>query len=511
MASEGATTVLNLDHLSWTSVATRIYRSLIEVSNGLKAERVLFKSSLPLDHMLLRKQAEEALERAWASPYHWFARCHWIPDDEGGLALIILSTRQYNSYSPSHSGLLAAISLMESSELSPKVLYRLAFELDNRSLRHSVPESADKAMLKLLSVAKSNSLLLAALAAEILTNQGIPTLPTQAIFKSQENAGSSAHLVSNETHVAATFETRINVDSYNFFELVHPAYFRQTVALAGLVAHFVKTPHPHAIDVGPGPGTNLLAFHELMPDTRVLAIEPSDVAFWYLQDHFKGNPKITCLKEDFLCVSPDVAKIDYIMSTGESHHFNTAAFLQRSMEWLRPGSYWFIADEMITPYVTRVQRSLNLLRHHLAYMAPLCFPWSAVAKDAGGTDSRTPDERAFVDDYNRSVPLAKFYADNEDVKAAEAICRALLTRSEQFGFTTKVSDLRLSFWRLQWLELQALVAGLDYEVEQKTSPRHFIKMAEGAGFTLIRHERVYGTDGPSEFGGGTHVMAFQKS
>lgn len=72
-------------------------------------------------------------------------------------------------------------------------------------------------------------------------------------------------------------------------------------------------------------------------------------------------------------------------------------------------------------------------------------------------------------------------------------------------------QIRNSHWRLQWLELQALVAGLDYEVEQKMYPQYFIKMAEGAGLICVAHERVYGTVGLSDDGARTHVMAFRKA
>lgn len=509
MNFEESTKRVDVGRLSWDAVSEQIRQSLIEVSNGLLAERLHFINSHDAPGSL---GVEKALEKAFASSYRWAVRCHWVHRDEDEPVLIMLSTRRYHSYKSSHSGLLQALSDLDSpTTSSEEVLYRLAFELDNRSLRHTVPEQATEAIEKLLSIAQSEDILLAALAAEILTNQGMPTLPMQAIIKSQNMAGRALHPNKGIKHVAATFENRINVDDYNFFELVHPAYFRQTVALARLVAKFIKTPCPRVIDVGPGPGTNLLAFQKLMPDTQVLAVEPSDVAFQYLQAHLSGNKRMTCLQEDFLSVPLDPDRIDYIMSTGASHHFNTDAFLQRSAEWLRPGSYWFIADEMVSPFETRVQRNLNLLRHHLSYMTSLCFPWSLVGDGDGDVrDVRTDAERAFVDDFNRDIPHAKFYADNNQLEAAEKLCRSLLARTDLHGFTSKVSDPRLAFWRLQWLELQALVAGLDYEVEQKTHPRHLIKMAEGAGLICVAHERVYGTTGLSDDDAGTHVMAFQK-
>ncbi|KAL9000468.1 MAG: hypothetical protein Q9169_000985 [Polycauliona sp. 2 TL-2023] len=502
MAFNNASRTIDVGQMSWDAVADQIHQSLIGVSNGIVAEKLRFICTRNVKPSSIRTDAEKALAKAFTSPYHWAVSCHWVRDDEP--VLVMLSTRRYNSYKASHSGLLNALSQLETPVPTADILYRLAYELDNRSLHITVPDRVNGATSRLLSIAQSDSILLAALAAEILTHQGSPTLPMKAIIKSQQKAGGFASLDGITKHVAATFEMRINVDDYNFFELVHPAYFRQTVALATLVAKFINSPFPRAVDVGTGPGTNLLAFHELMPHTQVIAIEPSDVAFHYLKGHFRGNAKVTCLQEDFLTVSAEPQNVDYIMSTGASHHFNTDGFLQRSAEWLRPGGFWFIADEMIAPFETRSERSLNLLRHHLAYMTPLCFPWPE------DNDVRTCSERKFVDDYNRTVPDAKFFADNGDVNAAESLCRELLSRTEQRGFTTKVSDPHLSFWRLQWLELQALVAGLDYEVEQKTYPQHLKKMAEGAGLVCVAHERVYGTFGLSDDGAGTHVMAFQK-
>ena len=504
MAFHKATRTINVGQSSCDIVSDQILRSLVEVSNGIAAEKLIFTGTHGLDSLSIQMGAEKGLTKALTGPYRWAVRCYRVQDDEP--VLVMLSTRRYNSYKSSYNGLLNALSELENSEPTAEILYRLAYELDNRSLFYTVPKQANGVTSKLSLIAQSDSILLAALAAEILTHQGFPTLPMQAIIKSQQKAGSFVNPNGTIKHVAATFEKRINVDDYNFFELVHPAYFRQTVALATLVGKLIKNPSPRAIDVGTGPGANLLAFQELVPHTEILAIEPSDVAFQYLKDHFTGNAKVSCLQEDFLTVPAEPDKIDYTMSTGASHHFNTDGFLQRSMLWLRPGGYFFIADEMISSFETRIERSLNLLRHRLAYMTPLCFPWPTADNDV-----RTPSEKEFVDDYNCTVPHAKFYADTGDVDAAENLCRGLLSRTEQHGFKTKVSDPLLAFWRLQWLELQALVAGLDYEVEQKTYPQHFMKMAEGAGLICVAHEWVYGTVGLSDDSAGTHVMAFQKA
>lgn len=320
VAFHKGTKTINVDQLSCDDVSEQIRQSLVGISNGIAAEKLLFTSNYNRDTISLRTVVAQGLTKALTGPYHWAVRCYWVQDDEP--VLIMLSTRRYSSYKSSYSGLLHALSELDYSKPTADTLYRLAFELDNRSLHRMVPKKANGATARLLSIAQSDSMLLAALAAEILTHQGAPTLPIQAIMKSQQKAGTCISLNGTTKHLAATFEKRINVDDYNFFELVHPAYFRQTVALATLVTKFIKNPSPRAIDVGPGPGSNLLAFCELMPHTEVLAIEPSDVAFQYLNGHFRGNARVKCHQEDFLTLPVEPEGIDYIMSTGASHHFN---------------------------------------------------------------------------------------------------------------------------------------------------------------------------------------------
>jgi hypothetical protein len=61
------------------------------------------------------------------------------------------------------------------------------------------------------------------------------------------------------------------------------------------------------------------------------------------------------------------------------------------------------------------------------------------------------------------------------------------------------------------IELEALVAGLDYEIEQKTYPANFVSLAEFAGLKLQEHQRVYSTVGHDKMGGGTHVFSFSKN
>ncbi|BBI52252.1 hypothetical protein HORIV_46730 [Vreelandella olivaria] len=68
-------------------------------------------------------------------------------------------------------------------------------------------------------------------------------------------------------------------------------------------------------------------------------------------------------------------------------------------------------------------------------------------------------------------------------------------------------DAHVRFFRL---EMQAMVAGFDYEVERKTYARRFLEMARLNGFELLQHRRVFATSGTDDWQGGTHVFAFRK-
>lgn len=87
-----------------------------------------------------------------------------------------------------------------------------------------------------------------------------------------------------------------------------------------------------------------------------------------------------------------------------------------------------------------------------------------------------------------------------------------LTENEELSLTLgfKISNQFLAFYRLMLLELEALVAGLDYQVEQKTYPERLKQMAILSGFSCIDHERVHSTHGHSNQDAGTHVFAFKK-
>ncbi|RYD88306.1 MAG: DNA-binding protein, partial [Sphingobacteriales bacterium] len=87
--------------------------------------------------------------------------------------------------------------------------------------------------------------------------------------------------------------------------------------------------------------------------------------------------------------------------------------------------------------------------------------------------------------------------------------RKLLEEIRALDLPSALSDPLIAFYRLHFLELEALVAGLDYEVEQKTHPRCFQDLANTAGFEVLRHSRLYATAGRSEWDAGTHLFVLK--
>ena len=85
------------------------------------------------------------------------------------------------------------------------------------------------------------------------------------------------------------FESKIDVNSYNFFESVHPAYAYQMLR----IYKFLEEKQLHKtsfVDIGAGPGSALQMLLEILPSySNIDVIEPSPTAFAYLQSRFKEN------------------------------------------------------------------------------------------------------------------------------------------------------------------------------------------------------------------------------
>jgi SAM-dependent methyltransferase len=367
----------------------------------------------------------------------------------------------------------------------------------------ALPEDLGTALREL---AQRNDHALSTLAAEVLTIHGQPSIPhvlhAAALDTTRMAAGGSIGSLVSATPHRTLFEDRIDVHSYNWFEYVHPGYARQVVTMARYLSSHAPGPRS-VIDVGTGPGAALLILLDLLPDLKVAALEPSPTAVRYLRHNVRHLPAVSVHEIDFLDFNPAGAKFDAIVSTGASHHFNTAFFLQQAAALLTEGQMLVIADEFISPYASRRERLANLIKHHSAYMLPISFPIESVAH-------LRREEAELVRLFMQEVPVAVLAVTLGEVEWAATLLRQLLHTGHALASDRTISDPLMAFYRLQLLELEAMVAGFDYEVEQKTWVKRLVLLAGKAGFDLVDHERVYATSGGDDFDAGTHVLAFRR-
>ncbi len=101
-------------------------------------------------------------------------------------------------------------------------------------------------------------------------------------------------------------------------------------------------------------------------------------------------------------------------------------------------------------------------------------------------------------------------ATNNQTSASIKYCRDLFEYVNQRIICKNSSSDIGALVRFYVLEIQAMVAGFDYEIERKTYPKKLVSLAYGAGFELLNHRRIFATTGIDEWDGGTHVFTFRK-
>ncbi|MRN79930.1 Cro/Cl family transcriptional regulator, partial [Brucella sp. 10RB9210] len=107
--------------------------------------------------------------------------------------------------------------------------------------------------------------------------------------------------------------------------------------------------------------------------------------------------------------------------------------------------------------------------------------------------SSSEAERAVCDILKQGLPLAMSLALSGRSEAATRQVRETFKAATDIDLGNALVAREAAFNRFHLLELQALVAGLDYEVEQKTYPARFVSLAESSGFSLLQHRRIYAT------------------
>ncbi len=247
---------------------------------------------------------------------------------------------------------------------------------------------------------------------------------------------------------------------------------------------------------------------EMYPALReVVAVEASPIAYSHLKQRFLHDERVVARQEDFLAFADEkkVVGCEVITSIGSSHHLDTTKFLQAARALLLDGGVLLVADEMISKFSCRKSRKSSLLKHHLAYVADTLVE----IPEEVFCDLAVQEVRG-IELVRDIVPKALFEAVTGNADEANKLCRQLLESLGGLDFPEVISHPLVAFYRFHIQELEALVAGLDYEVERKVYPDRFIQLAKFAGFELLEHCRIYATDGESPADAGTHVYAFGK-
>lgn len=485
--------------LNELDIKNELNQAWIETQNGLSATRVLIETNGSLDSLNTIKEVVRTLYHH--SNFTWRVN-YFCVNNEYGVTVYtfykhwesseqlqsLLNRTQYNS----GAGSIKDIAVN---------LWRLENEF---YFRKASPEEISK----LDKLASHPSFTISTYAADILTKIGVPTVPSVISMLTQET-------IKHEKGEATTelmFEDKIDVCAYNFFEAVHPAYAKQTVVTAIFIERFRDQKELSGrfkfIDVGSGPGMPLLMLMEMememMPELDAVAIEPSEIAYKYLKDNLAlfNQRNVETICKDFLQFT-ETEKYPLRVSTGSSHHFNTHFFFQKAYQVLTESGVLIVADELVSKYESVRERKLNLIKHHTQYML-------SILQEHLFDRPLSKNEEVLVNLFNTQLPAAAFEAQSNSLSLAEKICRSLLSDSLSSTLGLKISNQFLAFYRLMLLELEALVAGLDYQVEQKTYPERLIQIAALSGFSCIEHERVHSTHGHTKCGAGTHVFAFQK-
>lgn len=486
---------------SATEIRTKLCQSWIEVQNGLNADRLFITSKKEVDNELA--QIQDIVDNLHKkSGFVWHVHVFCVQEEAG--VEIYAFYKYWEGWQSLQSVNLSNVHPSPSSNSAMGIATYL-WHLD-KALHSRKPSPGELSELKMLTGYPSP--LVSTYAADIMTRLGLPVVPALVARLVRHSDDDYRHTRA-ENSADLMFEDKIDVCAYNFFEAVHPSYSKQTIVTARFIKQYCLPSGLdldwECIDVGSGPGLPLLMLLEMFPHLNATAIEPSKVAYKYLRNNLKlfNDSQVKPVCEDFLKHVEDKL-YPLIVSTGASHHFNTHFFFQKAYRLLSKGGVLVVADEFISKYESIRERKLNLIKHHSQYMLEI-LPNSPLAEKR-----ITDEEHQLMKLFKTLLPKAAFYAQTDQLSQSEQLCRRLLKDSLALNLGSFISHEQLAFYRLMLLELEAMVAGLDYQVEQKTYPERLLQIASLSGFQLLSHERAHATYGHGEWDAGTHVFAFSK-
>lgn len=287
------------------------------------------------------------------------------------------------------------------------------------------------------------------------------------------------------------FERRINVDLYSYFEYFHPGYTFQALLISAFMKQF---PKQAILDIGSGPGNHLNLINEFTDKKFIFdCIEPSSKSLLYLKE-IDNIKKI--YNESFTKI--DLPKqYELLLSVGSSHHMDLYEFLEKSYKLLKSGGYLIISDEFINKFNTKREREKALILHHTFYMLKVMFPLDR--------DGLSNQEKKLYTLMREHIPYARYLALNNEITLAKSILSRLFNQVKHF-YIEIVENSLIAYYLFMILELEALVAGLDYEEECKTYSNNLIDIAKQIGFETILNFNFY----PTYDNSGTHLIILKK-
>jgi hypothetical protein len=179
--------------------------------------------------------------------------------------------------------------------------------------------------------------------------------------------------------------------------------------------------------------------------------------------------------------------------------------MQKATSLLNKNGVLIIADEFISEFSNEEERQRNLTLHHSGYLLHILHSINNIKFDS------TKPVIALFKEVKKQLIQAWMAALENNTAHAVNTCRKIEESLREVNFKKSTDCYLGAFMRFFSLEMQAMIAGFDYEVEQKTTPLRLIEMARFAGLQLVNHRRIFATHGTSEFSSGTHVLTFKRT
>ncbi len=311
------------------------------------------------------------------------------------------------------------------------------------------------------------------------------------IFQSPKNHISKNEFQFNKNYASnvSDFERRINVDLYSYFEYFHPGYTFQALLISSFLNKNVRG---KVLDIGSGPGNHLNLINEFT-DKRYQfdCVEPSLKSIYYLK---KITNVHTIYQRSFLDQEFD-EKFNALLSVGSSHHMNMYEFLEKSFKILNKGGYLIVSDEFTAKYHTKLEREKGLILHHTSYMIKVMYPIKELSSD----------EKELYDLFRDNIPYVRYLALHNEISLAKNILNKIFNQIKGININSITNNL-FAYYLFMILELEALVAGLDYEEECKTYSANLIEIAKEIGFEPLYHVNFY----PTYEDAGTQLIVLRK-